>query len=279
MCIRDRVSDVIGDDIVFLDGADLSNQVIWHDSDGVLGIDFPEQITITSTGNVLAGGFTEPSGIYEYDTNGVQVDYIDTGAIAGLTGIRAAAELGNGNILFTNSIGVYIYERGSATITTVVSGVNARFIGGASAPSTIGQPFCMGNPNSSGNVASMTAQGSEAVADNSVTLRIADMPAGEFGIVVVAPSSGTGVMPPTSQGILCLTGPIGRYSQSGEIFQSDAGGSTNYAIDVTAIRRPTSPINVAAVAGDTWHFQAWFRDGGPANPTSNFTTGVSITFN
>jgi hypothetical protein len=32
------------------------------------------------------------------------------------------------------------------------------------------------------------------------------------------------------------------------------------------------------LAGDTWHFQAWFRDTAAAAGSSNFTNGLSVTF-
>ena len=34
---------------------------------------------------------------------------------------------------------------------------------------------------------------------------------------------------------------------------------------------------VAAMPGETWHFQAWHRDRNPL-PTTNYTDAVSITF-
>ena len=49
---------------------------VFHDSDGVTGINFPEQLTRKrSNGNVLAAGFATPAGIYEYS--------IATGAVSG----------------------------------------------------------------------------------------------------------------------------------------------------------------------------------------------------
>src|SRR5690606_10271064 len=47
----------------------------FHDSDGVSGIDFPNQITEQAGGNILAAGFTAPNGIYEYDASGNQLNF------------------------------------------------------------------------------------------------------------------------------------------------------------------------------------------------------------
>jgi len=39
-------------------------------------------------------------------------------------------------------------------------------------------------------------------------------------------------------------------------------------------------VFVSIAAGETWNFQAWFRDIGPlGQPQSNFSDGRSIAFN
>ncbi|MCP3920687.1 MAG: hypothetical protein GY711_34605 [bacterium] len=48
-------------------------------------------------------------------------------------------------------------------------------------------------------------------------------------------------------------------------------GAANVDVDTNAL--PTTPIAVAQ-PGETWNFQAWYRDGG----TSNFTNGVAVLF-
>lgn len=95
---------------------------VFHDSDGISGIDFPQQMTINAAGNVLAAGFSAPAGIYEYDGNGNQINYIEA------SGCRAARELGNGNIMFTNSAGVNVYDVGSGLTTNIIGG-SGQFIG------------------------------------------------------------------------------------------------------------------------------------------------------
>ncbi len=44
-------------------------------------------------------------------------------------------------------------------------------------------------------------------------------------------------------------------------------------MDLTAVPQPTG--NVAVQPGDTWNFQAWYRDIGNTN---NFTDAVSVLF-
>ncbi len=115
------INDIDGENIDTFtrDGAFVSS---FHDSDGVTGIDFPEQMTRTSLGNILAGGFSSPSGIYEYDNAGNQINYWDVGS-----SVRGVHELGDGNILFTDSNGVHVLDTATGAITTSIDGVSARY--------------------------------------------------------------------------------------------------------------------------------------------------------
>ncbi|MEO1583593.1 MAG: hypothetical protein AAFR96_03345 [Planctomycetota bacterium] len=68
-------------------------------SDGATGVDFAQQITArSSNGNLLVGGFSPPSGVYEYLPDGTSL-----GIVAGLDfGPRAGYELGNGSVVWSN---------------------------------------------------------------------------------------------------------------------------------------------------------------------------------
>jgi MYXO-CTERM domain-containing protein len=67
-------------------------------SDGTTGLDFGQQIFIRDNGNLLIGGFSPPSGVWEYLADGTEV-----GIVAALDlGPRAAFDLGNGEILWSN---------------------------------------------------------------------------------------------------------------------------------------------------------------------------------
>jgi len=44
------------------------------------------------------------------------------------------------------------------------------------------------------------------------------------------------------------------------------------------MRTPT-PVNIVGIlAGETWNFQAWYRDTVAGQPTSNFTDAIQIGF-
>ena len=74
-------------------------------------------------------------------------------------------------------------------------------------------------------------------------------------------------MPASSQGYLCLGGAIGRHNQPG---LAQPGPSFSINLDLNAI--PTPIAFVAVLPGETWYFQAWYRDSG----SNNFTNGVCI---
>ena len=67
-------------------------------------------------------------------------------------------------------------------------------------------------------------------------------------------------------------GESGRFSA----FVQDSGPGGTFAMPVDLTALPLSPP-VAVQAGETWNFQAWFRDFNPGN-TSNFTDGYSVLF-
>ena len=124
--------------------------------------------------------------------------------------------------------------------------------------------------NSSGASAVMGATGSDVLADNALTLTASDMPLDSFGYFLNSQTEGSS-MPPGSQGTICLGGQIGRFSAS--ILTSGSTGSFSLAVDLNSI--PNNPT-AAAMIGDTWRFQAWFRDANP-QVTSNLTDAISLT--
>ncbi|MCP3918461.1 MAG: hypothetical protein GY711_23190 [bacterium] len=133
----------------------------------------------------------------------------------------------------------------------------------------IGNSYCgPAVPNSSGAAASIVASGSPVVANEDLTLLATGMPAGQFGYFLASRTQGF-LMPPGSQGNICLSGNIGRFNAVPLII---TGPSGSIEVDLTAI--PVNPPE-AVMPAETWNFQCWFRDVGG---TSNFTDGVEILF-
>lgn len=126
------INDIAGENIEVHDlaGGWVSN---FHDSDGVTGIDFPEQMNMSLDGqSVFAAGFSSPSGIYEFDLSGNQINYYDVGS-----GLRGVMELGNGNIMFSNSSGVHVLDPATGGMTQVASGSGRYFEVLIPAPSSL----------------------------------------------------------------------------------------------------------------------------------------------
>ena len=137
----------------------------------------------------------------------------------------------------------------------------------------LGLIYCSpANPNSTGVSARILATGSDAVADNDFRLGAFQLPANQFGYFLASELQGFIAHPGASQGNLCLGGQIARFRQ--QIQNSGAKGEFTIQVDLTSI--PTTPPQ-SVLVGQTWNFQAWFRDLNPG-PTSNFTDGVSVTF-
>jgi len=80
-------------------------------------LNFVEQMAYKANGNVLAATFSSPANVYELDVN--------TGAIVSsftASGARGVYQLGNGNILWTNSSGAFVYDIGAGASTQVYAG-------------------------------------------------------------------------------------------------------------------------------------------------------------
>ncbi|MDG1050875.1 MAG: hypothetical protein P8M11_00625 [Planctomycetota bacterium] len=144
-------------------------------------------------------------------------------------------------------------------------------------PGQIGTNYCTANANSTGSVAAMAASGSTVLASNDLVLEANGLPNNSFGFFLAALTQGFVANPGGSQGNLCLGGAIGRYVGPGQIQNAGTVGLIALTMDNTQVPQPTG--FVAVNSGDTWNFQAWYRDSdGMGGATSNFTDGISIDF-
>jgi hypothetical protein len=135
---------------------------------------------------------------------------------------------------------------------------------------TLGTEYCSANANSTGVAGTITATGSDIVADNTLTLTANNLPQLQFGLFVTSPNQAS---IPVSSGILCVGGPIGRFTGPGQIKNSGAAGAFEITVPLQS-QWPVAGVS-SVVPGDTYNFTAWFRDIGAV---SNFTNAVSITF-
>ncbi|MCC7014334.1 MAG: hypothetical protein IT454_17375 [Planctomycetes bacterium] len=135
---------------------------------------------------------------------------------------------------------------------------------------TLGSSVCAGQPNSSGAPALLRATGSAHVGDNALVLFANGLPSSV--LTICAASRGSASVPSFAGGMgtLCLGGPLARISS----VQASPLGSAAYAFDLLATPSPLGPL--PALPGDTWHFQAWYRDVVGGLPTTNLSSSVSV---
>ena len=136
----------------------------------------------------------------------------------------------------------------------------------------VGSNFCgPAVPNSSGASATIRAFGSTAVGAP-LGLVAEGMPNNEFGYFLIGNGS-TLVNPPGSMGNLCILGTtLGRFNSLEQIQNTQFNGNS-FGLVIDSLQLPLNPAG-PAMAGETWNFQAWFRDGA----SSNFTDAIAITF-
>ncbi len=106
------VSDFLGDPIFryAFDGTFLG---IFQEPSSTLNA--PQQLNLADNGNVLAAGFSSPSGAYEFSPTGQQLAVYDA---VGSTP-RGVYELPNGNILVTTSAGLQEVTRQNVLVRTI----------------------------------------------------------------------------------------------------------------------------------------------------------------
>jgi len=132
------------------------------------------------------------------------------------------------------------------------------------------QVYCVANTNSSGLPASIFATGSAVVTDEDLTLTATSVAPNQFGYFLMSTTQGFIPNFAGSQGNFCLGSPFIRFAA--DIANSGPGGVLTLSPDFGNL-----PNNAVFMAGDTWNFQAWFRDQIPAT-TSNTSDGVSVSF-
>ena len=128
--------------------------------------------------------------------------------------------------------------------------------------------------NSTGQHSLIYGEGLPIAGTPTFTLRANRLPNNQFGYFVAGTAANTfGIIPPGSEGKLCLSGTLGRFNRNtSEILNT--GGIGEMSLVFNTLDMPTgSPI----LSGQTLHFQGWHRDLNPAQ-TSNFTPLLSVTF-
>ena len=234
-------------------------------SDGTFGLLHNNATSVWSTSMVSTG--TWYSAVIKYELGDVEL-WLDGNMVVSET--IGVLDTGNDLDFTTNNYSNGTNHNGCIR-NFIIS--NDTSLGGGPLP--IGTNYCMAAANSTGQIGSISAVGSDVAAANNVTLTASNLPTQQFGIFITSMSQafipGAGG---TSNGNICLGGMIGRYSLPNQIASSGSAGEFSLALDLD--QTPQGAMFVSVGSGETWNFQAWYRD--PVGVGSNFTDGVEIAF-
>jgi hypothetical protein len=120
----------------------------------------------------------------------------------------------------------------------------------------------------------MSARGSDRVIDQNFTLEARQLALNSTVSFICSRERGWNPGAGGSAGALCLGGVVGRFD--GAVYPTGGEGRAEHLVDLMSI--PQSGGFVAALVGDTWSFQAWYRDSAGGQPTSNLTDGLEVLF-
>lgn len=128
--------------------------------------------------------------------------------------------------------------------------------------------------NSTGASAALEALGEVDVTLNTFGLRASALPPGQTTLFLVSRDELGPTMVPGSVGNLCLGGDVGRMLAT--LQSATAMGTAQAAVDLTGV--PQGAGLTPIVAGETWRFQAWYRDAVLTQNVSNFTDALRVRF-
>lgn len=139
----------------------------------------------------------------------------------------------------------------------------------------VGTRYGTPTPGSTGVGARIFAQGSALRAANDFALTLVDAPPESFVLFLNGTTRAFQPNLAGGLGTLLIGGGIGRFVGPGQLRPTGAVGTLSMRIDLAALPRPGGAVAVAS--GDTYRFQAWFRDV-DQGPTSNLSDAVEVTF-
>jgi len=222
-------------------------------------------LKLTDEGDVIWGGSWDSGGSLRYSVffndrlAMVPLTQVAGARLLGLTSIHASADGSRQSVIaLTNLPG------SSSGFTTSL--IETRY--------DLAETFCTAVPNSTGRAANTAVMGSPVAAENDITLRATNVPEGSFVLFLTSQAQTFVSQPGGSVGNLCLGGAIGRYRGPGQILQANASGRSELAVDLTQHPSPTGSLTVGS--GETWLFQAWYRDASQGQSISNFTDAALV---
>ncbi len=142
------------------------------------------------------------------------------------------------------------------------------------APPCGGSPSSHGCPNSVGSGGRLeVAAGSVSLLADDLVLRAQGLPPQEFGLLFMGPYS---IAPfPLADGLRCVGTPLYRYP----VRSTGSGGLFDMGPGLAAYGAGEFDAGGQLFPGQTWYFQAWYRNpGGGCGGGSNLTDALAVTF-
>ena len=134
----------------------------------------------------------------------------------------------------------------------------------------LGSRYCAANANSTGAPARMLGSGSLSLGSNNLMLQASSVPAGVNGIFFYGPLVHSA---PLGGGVLCISaGSLGMFRLP--VVNSGILGTMQFQPNLLMPPQAAGQIQ----AGQTWKFQAWFRDSAAGVGQFNLSDALALTF-
>lgn len=129
--------------------------------------------------------------------------------------------------------------------------------------------------NSTGKRAFMGPIGTMSVSIDDLIFVANQMPASTPVVLIMGPES---LKAPFGDGLLCVgAGTMGYWRYTAK--STTAVGTATWGPQLCAWGKDNFPVEGWIHPGETWHFQAWFRDpDGPCGGGLNLTNGLTLTY-
>lgn len=206
-----------------------------------------------------SGAWTE---IARHDTNG---------GLAWRTHFISAADLASAGVTPTANTLVRFTANDADTQSIVEAGIDAfetLTLSCDGGPDDPGSNYCVSDVNSTGGASVISASGSNSILLNDLVFVASNVPAGQNGIFFYGTDQ---LQVPFGNGTRCVGGaPVFRLP----LEAAAAGNTLTHAYDNTS-----PPFAAGQVfAGQTWNYQAWFRDPAAGGANFDLSDAYSVTF-
>ena len=232
-----------------------------------------------SVGDIVAVTVTEDAGSLKIEATGLSIaasaglNWIGLTPIGDFGVVGQEFHLGSNPLIGSESFlrnpgGGFGFSFGMDWGSLILQDSSIR-VCGESSDTSVGTALCSpANANSTGVGATLTASGSDVAMDNDLTFLATDLPLMEAGFLL---NSMNTQMVSISEGLLCIGPGLGRHVDM--VGSTGMTGEFSTTVNLLALPRSSGPE--PALAGQTWYFQVWYRDGAGA---SNFTNALEILF-